>query len=63
MTKDASFSPGYNEVRKRKEAFYDEKFLWTALGLALVAGGTACYFATMELFKDDADAYKKFESR
>ena len=41
-----------------------KKFLWTALGLALVAGGTACYFAnTMELFKDDADAYKKFESR
>ncbi|RNE46165.1 hypothetical protein [Lacticaseibacillus paracasei] len=42
-----------------------KKFLLTAaLGVALVAGGTACYFANkMELFKDDADAYNKFESR
>ena len=41
-----------------------KKFLLTALGVALVAGGTACYFANkMELFIDDADAYNKFESR
>ncbi|RXT56847.1 hypothetical protein [Lacticaseibacillus chiayiensis] len=41
-----------------------KKLLWTVLGLTLVTGGTAWYFANkMELFKDDADAYKKFESR
>ncbi|MCG0749234.1 hypothetical protein IMAU60057_02946 [Lactiplantibacillus plantarum] len=41
-----------------------KKFLLTALAVVLVAGGTACYFANkMELFKDDADAYNKFESR
>lgn len=41
-----------------------KKLLLTALGVALVTGGTACYFANkVELFKDDADAYKKFESR